>query len=124
MKAFSRGVRHLNMLFLGFFFMHFFCLYRWVKSIPVFRPKRLNNPFLWGGTYLYGYIGKYLPGHFSDGPSSKQTSVKKSNCFAMICITRQKLGQDTKYTATLGLFSRFMINRFLLTLMSACGTYN
>ena len=37
-------------------------------------------------------------------PQNKGNSVNKSHCFAMICITRQKLGQDTKYTATLGLF--------------------
>ena len=35
---------------------------KWTKSIPVFRPKRLKNPTLWGGTYLYGlYKGVPLP---------------------------------------------------------------
>ena len=27
---------------------------KWAKSIPVFRPKGRKNPFLWGGTYIYG----------------------------------------------------------------------
>ena len=63
--------------------MHFFCLYRWAKSMAVFRPKRLNNPFLWGGTFLYE--GSTSQGTFLIvPPQSKPNSVKK---LAVLLIT-------------------------------------
>ena len=35
---------------------------QWSKSIPVFRPKRLKNHTLWGGTYLYSLYRGVPPG--------------------------------------------------------------
>ena len=34
---------------------------QWSKSIPIFRPKRLKNHTLWGGTYLYSLYRGVLP---------------------------------------------------------------
>ena len=33
---------------------------KWAKRIPIFRPKRRENPTRWGGTYLYG-LNKGVP---------------------------------------------------------------
>ena len=39
---------------------------KWVKSIPYFKPKRLQNHTLWGGTYLYSLYSS-LPGRRNRG---------------------------------------------------------
>ena len=43
---------------------------KWVKSKPVFRPKRLKNHTLWGGIYLNGL--------YKGGP--QRTTVKIHKC--------------------------------------------
>ena len=35
---------------------------KWVKCIPVFRPKRRKNPTRWGGTCLYSLYKRVPPG--------------------------------------------------------------
>ena len=49
------------------------------KSIPDFRPKRLKNHTLWGGTYYIPDIGENPRGHLLQLDETCQ-SVSNSNC--------------------------------------------
>ena len=72
-----------------------------VKSIPVFRPKRLKKPTLWRGTYLR-YMA-YITVHLSLPPLrvvSHLFSVSEScfgssgDSFPSQCLSESKLGLD------------------------------
>ena len=51
------------------------------KSIPVFRPKRLKNHTLWGGTYLYTSYRGVPP---SPGYKQQNTHINKCNLITLI----------------------------------------
>ena len=47
---------------------------KWSKSMPIFRPKRLENHTLWGGTFLYSLYRGVPPPH---PPRLFSTSLKQ-----------------------------------------------
>ena len=56
---------------------------KWVKCIPVFRPKRPKNPTVWGGTYLCG-LYKGVPTPPPHPPRWKILSTDRWNVFQIV----------------------------------------